>query len=175
VRYSETDLFVVLQSGSGQWRDVKGPEVTVWPFDPPEEYNIAGTSGIGYPQWKTKRLKAARKAIKVLSEASELSTPQVETALCTISEFIARNLPPLSATNLPRGYRLVLNLDSKRSLELDGTLFDPTAAEALPSAAAAGRLRTDIATGWLSELAESWPEFPASRLAQRVRQVCRKL
>jgi len=146
------NTFVALQYPSGEWHELKG-FVEIWP----KSENRT---------WLTRRRNTAHRAVQVLAKADEYCAPEVETALRHISQFIAEYLP-LSAMNLPRGYRLIPNRDGERSLDLDGVLFDPTAGEPLPTAPAINRLKTDLATGWWSELIASWPELPTYYLARR--------
>lgn len=156
-----TKVFVVMQNRSGFWRDVTGIEFQIWPLKPSKDFPIAGTSGAGHPAWKTKRLNKARRAIKTLMETTEdCDSPVVESALHNLSEFITEYLP-LSATTLPRGYRLVSNSDAQRSLELGGELFNPTAGDPLPSLVAISQLRIDLKTAWVADLIKAWPELPS--------------
>lgn len=103
-------------------------------------------------------MKKLRLAIEALEKTPEDCFFEARESVHDISSVIAEFLP-LSATNLPRGYRLVYNLDDQRSLELAGELFSPTAADPFPSSASIHRLRNDLATGWLADLSEAWPEF----------------
>jgi hypothetical protein len=139
------NVFVALQHYSGQWHELGGLVEII-----PGHEDLV---------WPARRRKKTQRAIQVLAKSDECQTPKVEAAIRDISEFIVEYLP-LSATNLSRGYRLVVNMDGQRSISLDGVLFDPTAGEPRPSTAAIGRLKADLATGWLSELAASWPELP---------------